>query len=175
MRLVIDPWHTDIEFKIKHLMISTVNGRFNRFTGDIVMPDDGDLSKAQVAFVCEVASIDTGVKDRDEHLRSADFFDVEKHRLMSFQSTGAERIEGDRWSLTGDLTIKGVTKPITLVATYNGNDLDAEGQRKHGFDIEGEVMRKDYGLTFQAYGGAGGAMVGERVRLIISVQLIQDK
>lgn len=168
----IDPLHSEIEFKIKHLMISTVNGRFDTFEAAMTSSKD-DFSDAQIEFSCDVDSINTGVADRDTHLRSADFFDTAKFPKMTFRSAGLTNRGMGRYDIWGDLTIRDVTKRINLAATFNGSDLDAYGQHKFGFDLIGSVKRADYGLVFQAYGGAGSGMVGEEVKLLVSIQMIK--
>jgi len=173
-RFALDPYHTEVEFKIKHLMISTVRGRFNSFSGSMESPSLSDFSGAQIEFECKVDSIDTGVKDRDDHLRSSDFFNVEKYPNMTFHSTDISR-KGDGYSVAGHLTICGVSRPITLDAEFNGRDQDTEGNMKYGFDMDGVIDRKDFGLTFQAFGGAGQMMVGEKVVIQISAQMAPTK
>jgi polyisoprenoid-binding protein YceI len=153
-------------------MISTVKGRFNKF--DAKMECDGDdFTNAKLTFVCDVASIDTGVADRDAHLRSPDFFDVEKFPQMRFDLTHVVRLSPKTYKMTGLCTIRDVTKELQLDAEFNGDDLDAYGQTKYGFDLTGVLKREDYGLTFQAYGGKGSAMVGNEIKLNISVQMIK--
>lgn len=173
-RFALDPYHTEIEFKIKHLMISTVRGRFNTFNGSMESTSLTNFAGSKIEFSCEVASIDTGVKDRDDHLRSADFFDVEKHPNMTFRSTAIVAV-GDGYDVSGLLTICGVSRPICLEAEFNGCDQDAEDNMKYGFDMEGAIDRKDFGLSFQAFGGAGQMMVGEKVKIQISAQMMLIK
>jgi polyisoprenoid-binding protein YceI len=166
----IDPLHSEIEFKIKHLMISTVNGRFGAFDAEMVS-EKPDFTDAKIWFECDVDSINTGVADRDAHLRTADFFDTAKWPKIKFVSTGIKHKGGPAYDLTGDFTIREVTRPITLGCVFGGSDLDAYGQSKYGFDLTGAIKRSDFGLTFQAYGGAGSAMVGDEVKLLVSVQM----
>jgi len=166
----IDPLHSEIEFKIKHLMISTVNGRFGVFDASMESSKP-DFTDAKITFECDVDSINTGVADRDAHLRTADFFDTAKWPKIRFASTGIKHKGGQSYDLMGDFTIRDVTKPITLNCVFGGTDVDAYGQSKYGFDLTGAVKRADYGLVFQAYGGAGSAMVGDEVKLFVSVQM----
>jgi len=166
----IDPLHSEIEFKIKHLMISTVNGRFGVFDASMESSKP-DFTDAKITFECDVDSISTGVADRDAHLRTSDFFDTEKYPKIKFVSTGIKHKSGQEYDLMGDFTIRDVTNPITLSCVFGGSDVDAYGQTKYGFDLSGSVRRADYGLVFQAYGGAGSAMVGDEVKLIVSVQM----
>jgi polyisoprenoid-binding protein YceI len=168
----IDPLHSEIEFKIKHLMISTVNGRFGTFDAEMES-DRADFTDAKITFECDVDSINTGVADRDAHLRTADFFDVARWPKIKFASTGIKHKGGQSYELTGDFTIRDVTKPVTLGCVFGGSDVDAYGQTKFGFDLTGSVRRADFGLVFQAYGGAGSAMVGDEVKLLMSVQMVK--
>jgi polyisoprenoid-binding protein YceI len=170
-RFTIDPNHTEVAFKIKHLMISTVRGRFNEFSGSMESKSLSDFSGSKIDFECAVVSIDTGVKDRDDHLRSPDFFDVEKYPQMTFKSTSIVRV-GDGYDVNGLLTICGVSAPLCLEAEFSGWDIDAEGVTKYGFDMEGQINRKDFGLSFQLYGGAGQMMLGEQVKIQISAQMV---
>ena len=166
----IDPLHSEIEFKIKHLMISTVNGRFGTFDAEMEA-ERADFADAEIWFECDVDSINTGVADRDAHLRTPDFFDTATWPKIKFVSTGIKHLGGSQYELVGDFTIRDVTNPVTLACTFGGSDIDAYGQAKYGFDLTGTVKRKDFGLVFQAYGGAGSAMVGDDVKLLISVQM----
>ena len=168
----IDPLHSDIEFKIKHLMISTVNGRFGTFDAGMES-SKADFTDAKIWFECDVASINTGVADRDAHLRTPDFFDTAKWPKIKFVSTKISHKGGSTYELTGDFTIRDTTRPVVLSTQFNGSDVDAYGQTKYGFDLIGSIKRSEFGLTFQAYGGAGGTMVGDEVKLIISVQMMK--
>ena len=173
MRLRVDPLHSEVEFKIKHLMISTVNGRFSVFDA-VMQSNKKDFSDATVHFVCDVGSINTGVAERDTHLCSADFFDSERFPKIMFASTGMRPASGtNNHVLLGELTIKDVTKPVELCCTFNGSDMDPDGQIKYGFDISGIIKRSDYGLSFQSYGGIGTGMVGEDVKMFMSVQMVK--
>lgn len=166
----IDPLHSEIEFKIKHLMISTVNGRFGVFDASMES-SKADFTDAKITFECDVDSISTGVADRDAHLRTPDFFDTATWPKIKFASTAIKHKGGQNYDLTGDFTIRDVTRPITLGCVFGGSDVDAYGQTKYGFDLSGVVKRSEFGLTFQAYGGAGSAMVGDEVKLLMSVQM----
>ena len=168
----IDPLHSEIEFKIKHLMISTVNGRFASFDAKMTS-DRTDFLDAQIEFECLVDSINTGVADRDGHLRSPDFFNSALFPKIIFKSTDIQFVNGNKYKLTGDFTIRDVTRKVILDCQFNGADIDGYGQNKFGFDLSGSILRTDFGLAFQAYGGAGSAMVGDEVKLIISVQMIK--
>jgi len=171
-KFVLDPLHSDVSFKIKHLMISNVTGQFSKF--DATMKSESeDFSDAKMWFQADVASINTNIADRDNHLRSADFFDVENHPHMTFNSTSVEK-NGDSYIISGDLTIRGVAKPIQLNGKYNGSDVDAYGQTKYGFELEGVLNRKDWGLTFNLEGGKGSLIIGDEVRLNIGIQMMEQ-
>ncbi|MFT4203459.1 MAG: YceI family protein [Chitinophagaceae bacterium] len=168
----IDPAHSDIYFKVKHLAISTVIGSFKTFDATLEAENE-DFSDLKVTFETDVNSISTNNEQRDEHLKSADFFDVEKFPKLSFQSTSVEK-DGDVLVVKGDLTLHGVTNPIELQAEYNGAVVDPYGQSKIGFDIRGKIKRKDFGLTWSAVTDAGGIVVSDEVRLELAVQFIKQ-
>lgn len=166
----IDPTHSNVEFAVKHLMISTVKGRFGDVKGTLEMPEKGD-PRLDVSIAS--SSIDTRVDARDTHLKSADFFDVEKFPTLRFVSTKAVQ-SGDGWKLTGDLTMKGVTRPITLDVTDEGAAVDPWGNQKVAFNATGKLNRTDFGLTWNAALEAGGVLVGEDVKLSFDVQLVKQ-
>lgn len=170
-KYIIDPLHSDIAFRIKHLMISNVNGVFSKFDATMESSNE-DFTDAKINFNAEVSSISTNITDRDSHLKSPDFFDVENFPLVTFESTSVEKT-GNGYIVVGNLTIKGVTKEITLKGTYNGNDVDAYGQTKYGFELEGSINRKDWGLTFNLEGGRGSLLIGDEVRLMINIQMME--
>jgi polyisoprenoid-binding protein YceI len=170
---IIDAAHSELQFKVKHLMISTVTGTFRTFSGSVESNGD-DFSGASVRFEAEVASIDTRSEDRDNHLKSGDFFDAEKFPKLSFVSSSWEKTGEDTYEVKGDLTIKGVTLPVTLEVESGGVQKDPWGNTKAGFDLKGKINRKDFGLTWNAATEAGGVLVGEEVKLIASVQLAQQ-
>jgi polyisoprenoid-binding protein YceI len=167
---VIDPLHSDIEFNIKHLMISTVRGRFSSFTATMEA-EAADFSDLKVEFSADIDSIATGVADRDAHLKTVDFFDSAQWPKLTFVSTGIERSTGDSYVLRGNMTIRDQTRPIELALTYNGSDTDPWGNLKHGFEMTGELSRKNFGLSFAAVSGGGNALVGDIVKLVIGVQM----
>lgn len=171
-KFIIDPLHSDIAFKIKHLMISNVNGNFGKF--DATMESDCEFfSDAKIWFQADVESISTNITDRDNHLKSPDFFDVATFPHLTFESTSVQKNEND-YTIQGNLTIKGVAKEITLKGSYNGNDVDAYGQTKYGFELEGSINRKDWGLTFNLEGGKGSLLIGDEVRLFINIQMMEQ-
>jgi polyisoprenoid-binding protein YceI len=168
---ILDPLHSEIGFKIKHLMISTVTGNFAKFNATMESSLE-DFTDAKINFTADVNSISTNISDRDSHLKSPDFFDTVNYPNIAFESTKVEKL-GEDYAVHGNLTIKNVTLPITLKGAYNGNDVDAYGQTKYGFELEGKINRKDWGLTFNLEGGKGSLLIGDEVRLIISIQMTE--
>jgi len=163
----LDPAHSSIEFVARHLMVTKVRGGFEKFAGTIDIADSP--SAAQVSIEVDMASVTTGSADRDGHLKSPDFFDVENHPMMTFVSTGViEKDEG--YELTGDLTVRGVTKPLTLDVEYLGVMTDPWGNAKAAFAARGEVNRENWGLTWNAPLEAGGVLVSKTAKLEIEVQ-----
>lgn len=167
----IDATHSNVEFAVKHMMISTVKGRFGDVSGIVTVPASGEPI---VDVTINAASIDTRVDARDQHLRSADFFDVEKFPTLRFVSTKATRTD-DGYTLAGDLTIKDVTKPVTLSVTHEGAGVDPWGNSKSAFSATGKINRADFGLTWNAALEAGGVLVSEEVKLSFDVQLVAQK
>ncbi len=166
----IDPTHSEIQFKVKHLVISTVTGHFRQFEGTLETEGD-DFATATIHFEADTASVDTNQTQRDEHLRSAEFFDSEQYPKMTFQSTQVEKTGDDTYTVTGDLTIKDVTKAVALKAEYGGSMTDFYGNYKSGFEISGKINRKEFGLTWGAVTEAGGVVVGDEVKLALNVQV----
>ena len=167
-----DPFHSDIEFKIRHLMISTVKGSFSSFDVTL-LSDEKDFSDAQIFCEVDVSTIYTGISDRDAHLRSADFFNVDEHPKMHFRSTEIERTSDEDYLIHGLLRIRGVEKQICLNGTYNGSDIDNYGQIKHGFDLIGKINRSDWDLDFNIAGGRNTLLIGDEVKMDISIQVVQ--
>lgn len=165
----IDASHTLVEFGIRHLMITTVKGRFGGVEGTITGNVD-DLSDATVEVKIDAASIDTRDENRDQHLRSADFFDVEKYPHLTFRSTKVTKTGDDTYTIDGDLTIRDVTKPVSLNATFLGKATDPWGNQKVGFTAQGKVNRKDFDLTWNAPLETGGFLVGDDVTISLEVQ-----
>jgi len=166
----VDPSHTHIEFAVRHLMISTVKGRFAEFSGTVQM-DPADLTTAQLKVAIDVASLDTRVADRDNHLRSADFFDVATYPSLTYVSRRVEK-DGDDYRIVGDLTIRGVTREIPLAVSLEGQAKDPWGNQRMAFAATTKINRADFGLTWNAALEAGGVVVGEEVRISIDVELI---
>ncbi|MFN4915667.1 MAG: YceI family protein [Sphingomonadales bacterium] len=169
----IDNSHSHIQFKIKHLMISTVTGSFNKFNATVETQNE-DFGKASIQFSADVASIHTGDAQRDGHLLSADFFDAEKYPTISFRSTGLEEDASGNYLLNGDLEIKGEIKPIQLKVSFEGIAKDPWGNTKAGFNLEGSISRKDWGLTWNAPLEAGGFLVSDEVKINCEVQLMKQ-
>ena len=170
---VIDPMHSEIHFKAKHLVISTVTGRFDRFEATAVTNGD-DFTNAAVEFSAEVNSINTGQPDRDNHLKSADFFDAANFPRLTFKSTGLKKKSSSRLTMTGELTIRGNTKNIDLDADFGGIVTDAYGFTRAGFEMTGRVNRKEFGLHWNAITEAGSIVVADEVRLQLNIEMIKQ-
>ncbi len=168
----LDPTHSEIQFKVKHLMITTVTGSFKSFTA-AATTDSEDFSNATISFSADIASVDTGNEQRDGHLQGADFFDAEKFPTLSFASASFTK-KDDVYALTGDLTIKDVTKPVTLAVEFGGVAKDPWGNTKAGFTLSGKINRKDFGLTWNAATETGGVLVSEEVKILAEIQLVQQ-
>lgn len=168
---VIDPAHSALQFTVKHLMISTLRGTFTEIEGTVEAGEH--FENAKFSFSANVSSINTNDEKRDTHLKSADFFDAEKFPKLSFSSTSFTKKEEDIFELIGNLTIKGITKPVTLTAIYGGIAKDPWANTKAGFEIKGVIDRKEYGLTWNVAIEAGGTMVSEEVAIIADVQLLK--
>ena len=163
----IDPTHSEVGFVARHLMVTKVRGSFTDVTGTVEVA--GDIARSVANVTIKTASVSTGTADRDAHLRSEDFFDVENFPELTFVSTA---FDGD--TLTGDLTIKGVTKPVTLDVEFNGVATDPWGNDKAAFEATGELNRTDWGLTWNANLEKGGVLVSEKIKLVIDVQLAKQ-
>jgi polyisoprenoid-binding protein YceI len=168
----VDPIHSSVGFKIKHMMIATVRGQFTEFAGTIEAAAD-DPANSHASGSVKVASIDTGNADRDAHLRSPDFFDVERCPEITFESTRIRHIEGGSFALTGNLTIKGVTREVEMEAMVEGSDTDPWGMDRVGISVRGSINRTDFGLKWQERLAAGGLLVGEDVGIRIDISAIR--
>jgi polyisoprenoid-binding protein YceI len=171
---VLDPTHSEIQFKVKHLMITTVTGYFRELSAKATTQGN-DFGNANVYFEAKTASIDTNNEKRDEHLRSADFFDSGQHPLMKFQSTSVEKSGEANYQLKGNLTIKGVTKPVALDVEFGGLMKDPWGNEKAGFSLSGKINRKEWNLNWNAALETGGVMVSDDVRIAAEIQLVEEK
>ncbi len=169
----IDPMHSEIRFKIKHLMISNVTGSFNSFEGKAETEGD-DFTKGSVSFSADISSVDTGNEQRDGHLKAPDFFDADTYPKLSFVSTKVENNAGDSFDLYGDLTIRDITKNIKLAVDKGGVAKDMYGQTKAGFTVTGKINRKDFGLSWGGLTETGGVVLSEDVKIDCEVQLTEQ-
>ena len=165
---VLDPTHSELQFKVKHLMITTVTGSFTDFNAEISAEND-NFESATSSFSAKVESINTGNTDRDGHLKTGDFFDAASFPTISFESTSFSKSVED-YKLTGNLTIKGITKPVTLNVEFGGTAQDPWGNTKAGFTINGKINRGDFGLTYNAALETGGVMLSDEVRIAGELQ-----
>ncbi|WP_249594487.1 YceI family protein [Peribacillus frigoritolerans] len=170
---IVDPTHSAIEFSVKHMMIAKVKGSFNKFEASI-LANPSDLTTAEVDFTVDVASIDTRNADRDNHLRSADFFDVEKNPTLTFKSTKIVKTDEDEYDVTGNVTLNGVTQEETFSITFEGQGKDPWGNEKAGFSGKGKVKRSDYGLTYNAALETGGVLIGDQITLTIEIEAAKE-
>jgi len=169
----IDPTHSEVQFKVKHLVMSTVNGRFGSFDGQIETDDD-PFENAEATFTAEIDSITTNDNDRNQFLKSVDFFNAEKFPQLKFVSTNFEKIGDGEYNVTGNMTIRNVTKEVTLRATHGGTVSDPYGQTKAGFTVACSINRNEFGLTWSAVTEAGNLIVSNEVTLQLNVQLVQQ-
>src|SRR5690242_1395168 len=158
----IDPVHSEVGFSVRHMMVSKVRGKFTEFGGEIVTAENP--LESSVTATIDLSSIDTGNVDRDNHIRSADFFEVDTHKTMTYRSTGV-RVDGDDFVLDGELTLKGVTKPVSLQLELGGFGQDPYGGTRTGFTATGEIKRSDFGIDFNAVLETGGVVVADKVAL----------
>ncbi len=167
---ILDPTHSEIQFKVRHMMITNVTGQINSFTSEINSGND-EFNPANVTFKADIATIDTNNDQRDNHLKSADFFDVENFPHITFQANNYDATSG---KLSGDLTIKDVTKPVNLNIDFHGTNKDLYGNFKAGFSFEGKINRTDFGLNWNAALETGGVLVSEDVKIIAELQFIKQ-
>jgi len=168
----LDPTHSELQFKVKHLMITTVTGNIKSFQAELESEGD-DFTNASISFSGDISSIDTGNGDRDGHLKSGDFFDAEKFPAITFKSTSVEK-DGNDYTVNGDLTIKDVTKAVKLVAEFGGIATDPWGNTKAGFTLSGKINRTEFGLTWNAALETGGVMVSEEVKILGELQFVKQ-
>ena len=169
----IDNLHSSVGFKVRHMMISNVSGTFGNFSAEAITEGE-DFSSAKFNFKAAIDSINTGVADRDGHLKSADFFDAANYPEMLFHSTEVKQLATDELEISGDLTIHGVTKPATLKAEFAGIAVDPYGQTKAGLTLTGKIKRSEYGLVWSAVTEAGNVVVGDEIKLECEIQLIKQ-
>lgn len=169
----VDTMHSEITFKVKHLVISTVTGKFNAFDASMEAESE-DFDNASISFSADINSIDTGVEDRDNHLKSDDFFNAEQFPKMTFKSSSFTKTGEGTFKLIGDLTIRDITKEVTLDVDHGGVVVDPYGQTKAGFEISGTINRKEFGLQWSAVTEAGSIVVGDNVKLMMNVQVVRQ-
>ncbi len=169
----LDPMHSEIQFKVKHLMITTITGYFKTFDVE-AQADESFKSASNVVFTADVNSIDTNNEQRDTHLKSADFFDAGNHGQIKFEATKYEQASGNEYTLHGNLTIRGNTKPVTVKVEFAGIVVDPYGQTKAGFTVEGKISRKEFGLTWSAVTEAGNVVVSDDIRIQGEIQLVKQ-
>jgi len=167
----LDPTHSELVFKVKHLMITNVKGEFRKFNASIA---GEDFTKAPIEVVIDATSIFTNEDQRDGHLKSADFFDVEKFPTLNFKSVSFKKVDGSVYELKGLLTIKGATKEVILDVDFGGINKDPWGNEKAGFSIEGKINRKDFGLNWNAALETGGVLVSDEVKINAEVQFVKQ-
>jgi polyisoprenoid-binding protein YceI len=166
----VDQSHSSVGFEVKHMMISKVKGQFESYTAEVEAADLSDLTTASIGFKLDVASINTRSEDRDNHLKSADFFDVETNTTIDFTSTSITK-DGDDYQVTGDLTIKDVTKPVTFEVEFNGKGTNPWGVEVYGFEAEAKINREEFGLTWNAALETGGVLVGKDIKIKVELEL----
>jgi polyisoprenoid-binding protein YceI len=169
----LDPSHSEISFKARHLVVTTLTGRFNSFEGSLET-DHEDFSNADIRFTAEVDSISTGNSDRDGHLKSDDFFNAALFPRVSFRSTSFTKTAGNGYKLIGDFMIRDISRSIELDVEYGGTAVDPYGNTKAGFELNGKIRRKEFGLKWDALTEAGGAVVSDEVKLHLNVQLVKQ-
>ncbi|MBT2472501.1 YceI family protein [Streptomyces sp. ISL-66] len=170
---VIDAAHSSIGFTVRHAMVTNVRGTFGEHEGALHL-DGADPSRSTASMDVKIASVDTGIADRDGHLRSGDFFDAEAFPLMTFRSAAAARLGGDKYRMTGELTIKDVTRPLSIDLEFNGSATDPYGNERVGFEGSAEILRSDWGLTWNAALETGGVMVSDKVKLTFDISAIKQ-
>lgn len=170
---VSDPTHSELQFKIKHLMISTVTGQFNHFKAT-VETDNDDFTSAKVHFEADINSISTNNEQRDAHLRTGDFFNAEKYPALLFEGERMEKTGEDEYKLHGTLTVKGVSRRLVLNAEFGGITTDPWGNTRTGFSITGKINRQDYGISFGAVTESGGLVLGDEVKINANVEFVKQ-
>jgi len=168
----IDPVHSEVGFSVRHMMVSKVRGKFTNFSATMVTAEDPLQSSVKATI--DLSSITTGNEDRDNHIRSADFFEVDTYQTMTYQSTGI-RVDGDDYIVDGDLTLKGVTKPVPLRVELGGFGPDPYGGTRAGFSARGEINRRDFGVDFNAALETGGVVVADKVTIELEIEMVLDK
>ena len=173
IKWALDPTHAEIQFKVKHLMISTVTRQFREFEGD-VETEDNDFTTAKARFSAPIRSISTNNEQRDAHLQANDFFDAANHPNLTFVSDRLEQLDDVEYKLYGTLTMRGVSRPVVLNAEFGGLAQDPWGNTRAGFTVTGKINRQDFGVTFNALTETGGLMLGNDISIIASVQFVKQ-
>jgi polyisoprenoid-binding protein YceI len=171
---VLDPTHSELGFKIKHLMISNISGSLKKFQIEVETEDEDDFSSAKVDLTADMSSIFTNNEQRDAHLRNSDFFDVDKHPELIFRSTSVEMLDDENFKMHGDLTIRGITKPVTLNVEYSNVTKDPWGGERVGFVVTGKINRSHWGVNFNSVLETGGLALSDEVRIISEMQLVKQ-
>lgn len=166
----VDQSHSSVGFAVKHMMVSKVKGQFDSYTANIEAADLTDLTTAKIDFQVDTASINTHLEDRDTHLKSAEFFDVDKYPAIEFTSTSITR-EGDDYKVTGDLTIKDITKPVLFDVEFGGKGMNPWGVEVYGFEAEAKINREEFGLTWNAALETGGVLVGKDIKIQLELEI----
>ena len=174
VKWAVDPTHSEVQFKVKHLMITTVTGYFQKFNVEAETADEQFTNVENVIFTADVNSISTNNEQRDTHLKSADFFDAETYGEIRFVGTKYEKAGAEDYKLHGDLTIRGVSKPFTVNIEFGGIVVDPYGQTKAGFTMTGKISRKEFGLTWNAITEAGSVVVSDEIKLHAEIQLVKQ-
>lgn len=172
IKWILDPTHAEIQFKVRHMMVSWVTGSFKQFNAE-VETDGDDFSTAKVNFTAEINSISTNNEQRDAHLRTGDFFDAENHQQLVFKSDKLEKIDDEHYKLYGTLTMRGVSKPVVLNAEFGGITQDPWGNTRTGFSVTGKINRKDFGVSFSMVSETGGILLGEDVSINSNVEFVK--
>ena len=170
---VLDPTHSELQFKVKHLMISTVTGQFNQFNGSVETYGE-DFTTAKIDFAADINSISTNNEQRDAHLKNGDFFDADNHPQLTFKSEKLEKITDDEYKLQGTLTMRGISKKINLDVEFGGITKDPWGNTRAGFTITGKINRQDFGVSFGAVTETGGLLLGNDVKVIANTQFVKQ-
>ena len=170
----VDATHSKVQFSVKHMVIAQVTGEFKKYDLNINNMN-GSLESAEVEFSINAGTVNTRMEDRDKHLKSPDFFDVEKFPKIYFKSTSIKKVDDETYKMMGDLTIKKLTKPVELTVTYGGQIVDPWGNLRAGYNIEGSINRFDYDLTWNNLIETGGAVVGKNVKIITDIELVTEK
>ena len=169
----LDPTHSEFQFKVKHLLISTVTGQFNKFTATVETEGE-DFGNAKIHFEAEINSISTNNEQRDAHLKTGDFFDAEKHPLLVFDGDKMEKINEENFKLHGTLTMRGISKNVTFDVEFGGKTIDPWGNTRVGYSLNGKINRKDFGVNFSMVSETGSILLGEEVKIIANMEFVMQ-